>query len=260
MVEALLAAGHRVVATGRRREMLATLRESSSTEFYRDNLLTVTGDVASPEDCERVVARTVETFGTVDALVNNAGLALPTHTPADRWVASDISVEFWRRLIEVNVNGPFFMAKAVAPHLADKNWGRIVNQITSLRSMIRAGETPYGPSKAALEAMTSAWADEYAGSGVTVNAILPGGAADTRMILTSAIPDRSKLVRPDVMAAPIRWLMSSASDEFTGMRLIAAEWDPKLSDAENVERSSTSAGWKPLLGTANGASRSWPPS
>lgn len=257
MVEALLQAGHRVVATGRDSAALQDLRESLGAQSGKI-LLTVAGDVTSPVDCERAVAATVHAFGGVDALINNAGIALPTHSPEDKWIFDEISIDFWRTLIDINVNGPFYMAKFVAPHFKGKTWGRIVNQVTSLRSMIRAGETPYGPSKAALEAMTAAWADEYRGTGITVNAILPGGAADTRMILESAVPERSKLIRPEVMAAPIRWLMSPASDAFTGMRLVASEWDPALSDTENVARSSEPAGWKPLLETAIGA-RAWPP-
>ena len=259
IVLALLQDGHRVVATGQNAATLAEVVRAAREAGHGANVLGLTGDVASPADCERVVAETVASFGTVDAVVNNAGIALPTHTPADKWTFNDISIDFWRRLIDVNVNGPFFMVKAAAPHLNGKGWGRVINQITSLRSMIRAGETPYGPSKAALEAMTSAWADEYAGTGVTVNALLPGGAADTRMILASAIPDRSKLIRPEAMAAPIRWLMSPASNGFTGMRLLASEWDPSLPDDENVRRSSDEAGWKPLLKTGLGGQRAWPP-
>ena len=75
------------------------------------------------------------------------------------------------------------MAKALVPRLIAQGWGRIVNITTSHGTMVtRAGRPPYGPTKAALEAATVIWAKDLAGTGVTVNALLPGGAADTRMI------------------------------------------------------------------------------
>ena len=100
------------------------------------------------------------------------------------------------------------MAKAVAPALVAQGWGRIVNIVTSHFTMVMDGFSPYGPSKAALEAATVIWAKDLAGTGVTVNALLPGGPGNTRMIPLDEVPDRSTLVQPEVMMAPITWLMS----------------------------------------------------
>ena len=260
MVVALLQSGHNVAATGRNAQALDELRGAMTALGIAGSLLVVQADVKSPGDCETVVERTLSEFGTVDALVNNAAIALPTHLPGDNWKFwRDVSVDFWRELVDINVNGVFQMSRLVAPVFEAKGWGRIVNQVTSLRSMIRGGETPYGPSKAAVEAMTAAWAQEFEGTGITVNAIQPGGAADTGMILASAVPDRSVLIDPEVMAAPIRWLVSSRSDGVTSMRVTCSEWNPELSDEENVARSCEPAGWKPLLATMINGTRSWPP-
>src|SRR6516162_7342699 len=78
--------------------------------------------------------------------------------------------------------------------------------------MMMEGFSPYGPSKAALEAATVIWAKDLAGTGVRVNALAPGGPANTRMIPATEVADRSTLIQPDVMIAPIVWLMSPRSD------------------------------------------------
>jgi 3-oxoacyl-[acyl-carrier protein] reductase len=80
-------------------------------------------------------------------------------------------------------------------------------------------------------------------TGVTVNALLPGGPGNTRMIPTEEVPDRSKLVQPEVMMAPIAWLMSPQSDGVTGRRFIAMQWDPALDPRAAAEKASAPAGW-----------------
>jgi NAD(P)-dependent dehydrogenase (short-subunit alcohol dehydrogenase family) len=92
-------------------------------------------------------------------------------------------------------------------------------------TMQHRGRTPYGPSKAALESETQIWAQELAGTGVTVNAILPGGGT-----LTGMIPDsypeaaRKLLLDPDIIVPPLLYLASAASDGVTGKRFNANKW------------------------------------
>jgi len=260
MALTLLDAGHRVAVVGRTAALLDGLAADVAAAGMGDRLLTLRGDVANPDDCEAVVAQTIERFGVVDALVNNAGINLgelrvPGRSP-NFW---EITTDDWRRLMQTNVDGTFFMTRAVVVHLIARGWGRIVNHLTSLRTMIRPGDTPYGPSKAALEAMTAAWSGELAGTGVTVNAIMPGGAADTRMVAPEIVPDRSRLVDPAVMGPPIRWLLSPASDDFNGASITAEYWDAQAADADNLSRSAALCGWKPLLAATTATDRSWPP-
>lgn len=258
---ALLAAGHRVAAVGRSASTAAELAAEAARIGAAERLLTVGGDVRSPDDCEAVVRRTIAHFGSIDALVNNAGINMPTRISNLQMKEGpkfyDLTVEQWRSIMTTNVDGAFFMARVVAPHLVEQGWGRIVNHVTSYRTMVRGGETPYGPSKAALESMTAVWANELKGSGVTVNAILPGGAADTRMISSEVVSDRSKLVPPTVMDAPIRWLISPASDAITGHRVVAALWRPDATDEENLAQAAPLAGWPESVATS--ATRPWPP-
>ena len=245
MVEALLAGGHRVVAVGRSGP--GELRET-------DGLLIAPGDVGDAATCETIVASTIAHFGSVDALVNNAGLNLPTAVNDTGTVRPrrfyDVPIEQWQSMWATNTAGPFFMARAVAPRLVDQGWGRIINHVTSYRTMVRAGEHPYGPSKAALESMTAVWAEDLAGTGVTVNAILPGGASDTRMVSKEAVADRSTLVPPSVMAPLIQFLVSDASNDVNGRRFIGALWKPEASIQENMTVSSTVSGWPESVATA----------
>ena len=155
----------------------------------------------------------------------------------------EVEADAWRRAIDVNVNGAFLMAKAVTPHLLKQGWGRIVNIETSFWTMMMDGFSPYGPSKAALELATVIWSKDLAGTGVTVNALAPGGPADTRMIPETEIGDRSKLIPPDLMVAPIVWLMSRQSDGTNGRRIIAKEWDAARLRSEPVEKIGIPAGW-----------------
>jgi NAD(P)-dependent dehydrogenase (short-subunit alcohol dehydrogenase family) len=108
-----------------------------------------------------------------------------------------------------------------------------------------------------LESMTAVWANDLVGTGVTVNAILPGGAADTRMISREVVSDRSALVPPSMLDGPIRYLISDASEAATGRRFVAALWDAGASDADNLAKAVSGAGWSESVATS--AARPWPP-
>ena len=132
----------------------------------------------------------------------------------------------WRMVIDTNVNGPFLMARCAVPHMVRAGWGRIVNISVNHSTMRRTGFSPYGPSKAALESETVIWGQNLHGTGVTVNASLPGGAT-----LTGMIPDafpantRERLLDPAIMVPPLLWLVSSAPDTISGCRVTANQWD-----------------------------------
>jgi 3-oxoacyl-[acyl-carrier protein] reductase len=105
------------------------------------------------------------------------------------------------------------------------------------------GFSPYGPSKAAVEAATVIWSKDLAGTPVTVNALLPGGAADTRMITDDTVfKDRSKLIPPRAMVAPLLYLASARSEGVSGRRFVASEWRHGATDDENLAAAAP-AGW-----------------
>ena len=117
----------------------------------------------------------------------------------------DVPTDKWEAVFDVNVKAPFMLAKAAVPHMIAGGWGRIVNVTTSLDTMIRPAWTPYGPSKAALEASSANWAGDLDGTGVTVNVLIPGGPADTPFVTLASQPDRSRLIQPgeDGAADPV---------------------------------------------------------
>lgn len=221
--------------------------EAVAVEAGEGRVVALTADVTRPDDCARVVDATLTKFGRLDISVNNAGRGM-------KYVSAKFLTEptrFWemepdtfRMVIDTNVNGPFLMARAAVPAMLRAGWGRIMNVSMNRETMRRAGFSPYGPSKAALESETVIWAQDLAGTGVTVNAILPGGATLTGMIPDSVSEQvRASLLAPEVMVAPLLWLASPASDGVTGKRVVANRWGgggdkPR---AEAIE----DAGWGP---------------
>ena len=225
---------------------MAELLEAAHRQGARDKIFPIDCDVSRWEDCAKTVKSATDRFGAVHGLINNAGIGMQGfgHVqvgPRKRFYEHDASA--WRQAIDVNVNGPFMMAKAIAPALVAQGWGRIVNIVTSHFTMVMDGFSPYGPSKAALEAATVIWSKDLANTGVTVNALLPGGPGNTRMIPIEEVSDRSTLVQPEVMMAPIQWLMSPKSNGVTGRRFIAKLWDPALDPATAAEKAGAPAGW-----------------
>jgi NAD(P)-dependent dehydrogenase (short-subunit alcohol dehydrogenase family) len=248
MTLALLRGGKRVVVADLP-ESTAEVRELTgivTQEQSQDRLLAVECNVTRWEQCQNVVNKAIDRFGIVHGLVNNAGVGMQdigNVLVGKRKPFYEVDINAWRNAIEVNVNGPFLMAKAIAPQLVRQGWGRIVNIETSSYTMMMDGFSPYGPSKAALESSTVIWAKDLGGTGVTVNALAPGGPANTRMIPMSEVDDRSTLIQPEVMMAPIVWLMSARSDGVSGRRIIAKDWDADRLQREAPEKIGTPAGW-----------------
>jgi NAD(P)-dependent dehydrogenase (short-subunit alcohol dehydrogenase family) len=211
--------------------------------------LALSTDVTDPTAVERAVQKTIAELGGLHILVNNAGLhqsgAGGSQTLDNNFW--EVSPAIWNRVIAVNLNGPFLLARAVVGYLRAQQWGRIIGVTTSLDTMYRKGGTPYGPSKAGHEALIATIAQELEGTGVTANILVPGGAANTNMIPAKAPFDRAKLIQPEVMQAPAVWLASSASDGFNGHRIIALHWDEGLPIDERLAKASAPAAW-PQLG------------
>lgn len=210
-------------------------------------------DVRSAEQCEEAVRRARAELGGVHGVVNCAGIGMPHlrpdyHTrPVRFWEADP---QRWQDVVDVNMRGPFLLARAAAPHMIAQKWGRIVNVTTSFNTMIRGANMPYGQTKAGLEAASASWSEDLKGTGVTVNVLVPGGAADTGLIPEDSPYDRSKLIAPSVMEAPICWLMSDQSSGVTGKRFIGQLWDPNISPAEAVQRASSGVAWPELAAAA----------
>lgn len=246
MAEALCAAGADVMAVDMEKAGLDRLASHVYATKARGRLLSTIADLRDPLHCHDVVAQCCKRFGRLDGLVNNAGLGLRT-IREDYYVNNlkfwEVPDESWQAILETNVTAAFRLARSAIETMRSQGWGRIVNVTTSMDTMIRRGWTPYGPSKAALEACSAIWAKDLDGSGVTVNVLVPGGPADTAMVPFASSPNRAAMVQPDVMKAPIVWLMSEDSDGFTGNRITGTGWDCTLDGRQAAAKAAAPAAW-----------------
>jgi 3-oxoacyl-[acyl-carrier protein] reductase len=124
-------------------------------------------DVTDPEACVKAVEQTVAVFGKLDILVNNAGI-----TRDD--LIMRMPIEDWKKVLEVNLFGAFYMTKAAIRPMLKARGGRIINMSSVSGQAGQAGQSNYSSSKAGLIGLTKATAREVASRGITVNAVAPG--------------------------------------------------------------------------------------
>lgn len=171
-------------------------------------------DVTNEEDVENMVQNTIERYGTVDILINNAGILRPTRIDS-------ITKKEWDSVLDVNLNGTFLCTKAVLKIMKKKKFGRIVNISSSAgRSVSTLGGAHYTAAKAAILGFTRAVAKEVASYGITANAICPG-LIDTEMVRSDCSPEKieayensfpiSRLGTPEEVADVVLFLVAKAS-------------------------------------------------
>lgn len=197
-----------------------------SIEKHNTRGIALIGNVANAEDCSRVVEQTVKAFGSLHILVNNAGKSgRYVHYGDGSLSISDVDPQGFREVIDTNILGPYLMTHASFKFLLDAGWGRVINISKRTDSMHRSAITPYGPSKAAVEAATIAWAEAMFGSGITFNALSPGGLVNTKFA-TGEIAGKG--LDPKIIGPVAVWLASEASNDTTGCRFVAELWDGTL--------------------------------
>ena len=213
-----------------------------------DCVLALVCDVSDPDSAEEAVRRTIDGLGGLNVLVNNAGIMNPS-APGARGRAAfwDIAPDIWSKIVGVNSSGPFHMARAAVPHMLAQGWGRIIGVTTSVDTMYREGMCPYGPSKAAHEALVALMARELEGTGVTANVLIPGGTTVTNLVPRDFPPGWTAPMEPEVMQAPAVWLASDESAATNGMRFIAYHWDESLPIDQRLKKAGAPAAW-PQLG------------
>jgi NAD(P)-dependent dehydrogenase (short-subunit alcohol dehydrogenase family) len=148
------------------------VRDTERAEAVANDLgpraFAVPGDIAAAGVPEDIARRTLDHFGRIDILVNNAALARSTRF-------GDLTADEWRLALEINVTAPFLLTKAVLPAMKAQQYGRIVNiSSTAGKTVSTLGGAHYTTSKAALQGLTRAAAKELGQFGITVNAVCPG--------------------------------------------------------------------------------------
>jgi len=248
MTRALLGSGHCVAAVDRD---AASLERLESLCEGTERLCPIVADLSTQTGCAQAIEIARERFGTIEALVNNAGIGMSAIRP-DAEVShpgiEELTPEIWDRFFAIFVRAPVMLTRLTLPLMREASFGRIVNNTTTYRTMLRV--LPYGSAKAALESMSAVWAKELEGSPITVNVLVPGGPTDTPMISDQSGWPREKMLRPEIMGPPIAWLLSDASADFNGRRITAARWDASLPPAEAAKRASRPIGWPELAADA----------
>ena len=215
-VAALLAEdGAAVVVSGRDADRLA--RTVKALEDGGASVVGVPGDVASREDCERLVETARQRFGRLDLLVNNAGITRDG-------LLVRMKDEDWDRVIEVNLRGAFLMTRAAAKVMVRQKSGRIINIASAAGAMGNPGQANYSAAKAGLIGFTKATARELAHWSILVNAVAPGlidtdmtaGLSEAaRQALLAQVPlGRAGTVRE--VAEVVRFLAGDGATYITG--------------------------------------------
>ncbi len=175
-------------------------------------------DISDPAAVERAAAETLEQLGSIDILVNSAGITGPTAPLAE------FPVDGWRKVIDINLNGAFYCNRAVVPHMLAQDYGRIVNIASIAGKEGNPNASAYSASKAGVIAMTKSLAKELAKTNITVNAVTPAAVRtpifdqmpQTHIdFMLSKIP-KGRFGTVDEIASLICWLASEECSFSTG--------------------------------------------
>jgi gluconate 5-dehydrogenase len=228
MAAALVEAGATVAVTGRERS-----RAEAVAEALGPGAVGIAADVRDERSVLAAVDETYERLGGVEMLVNNAGIGMRTVNPrflTDPQPFWEVSPAGFRDVFETKVTGSFLAARAVVPRMLAAGGGRVVCISMNEQTMTRRGFVPYGPSGAGVEALARVMAADLAGTTVTVNILLPGGATATGMLPDDVSAELgATLLDPAVMGPPIVWLASPQAEGVHGERIVATDFEAWLS-------------------------------
>src|SRR3954463_12257279 len=208
-------------------EAAERFRQAYCADYPEQGFSVHKGDISNADDCRRTLQEVIDTHGRLDILVNNAGIT------ADR-TALKMTDDDWRRVIDVNLSGAFYLSQAALRHMLERGSGRIINISSVIGEMGNIGQSNYASAKSGLFGLTKTLAREAAfqlqragkldGLGVTVNTVTPGFIA-TEMV--ASVPEKvldtirariplARLGTPAEVARVVHFLAADASGYITG--------------------------------------------
>ena len=215
IARALAADGARIAATGLNGDAAGGAKLAA--ELGADRCRFYESDVSDFDGCAGLVKSVLRDFDHIDILVNNAGITRD-HT------VRKLPIQDWLDVIKTNLNGPFYMIKAVLDHMVERRYGRIVSISSVIAHTGNFGQANYAASKAGLLGLTKSVALETASRGITANCVAPGfidtdmvAAMPARAIEESIehIPER-RLGKPEEVARVVRFLVDENASFITG--------------------------------------------
>jgi len=220
---ALSSVGASVALAARRVDRLEELKKE--IEGKGGKALVLPLDVLKKEDVESGIAKIIEAYGRLDILLNNAGVGAIS-------ASLDMNEETWDKVLDTNLKAYFFIAQAAAKEMMKNKWGRIISIASILSGGVgsgMAGTVNYCASKGGIVAMTEALADEWATSGITVNAIGPGFIETEMTEQVRQMPDfynsliaripMKRFGKAEEIAATVVYLSSNEASYTTGATL-----------------------------------------
>jgi NAD(P)-dependent dehydrogenase (short-subunit alcohol dehydrogenase family) len=193
----------------------AALRDIRQTDGVIDG---ITGDVGRAQDVENIVGQTVQRFGAIDVLVNNASILGPREPIANYPLAA------WDEVIRINLTGLFLMTRAVLPIMLERRSGSIINVTSGVGRIGKARWGAYAVSKAGLECFTQVLADEVSQTGIRVNSVNPAATRTSMRAEAYPTEDPLTLPAPEEITPLFVYLASDASAGVTGQSLEARDW------------------------------------
>lgn len=219
LAEGYAAAGAKVVVASRKQEAC-----DETAEHLREmgaEALGVAAHIGDLGDLRNIVERTVDTFGGIDVVVNNAATALAQPV-------GEYTPEAWQKSLDVNLRGPVFLTQEALPHLKASDHASVLNILSGAAFMFSSFVSMYGIGKAGLLSATRSAAAELAPFGIRVNALSPG-TVDTDMVranteemqdVMSQVMLLQRMADPDEMVGPALMLTSDAGSFITGQVLL----------------------------------------